>query len=222
MVMALRKCIRTGPYTPTMVTTPAVPATEDSPEVPAKTSVETMKLLNVDACQTGSRNVGAIESVTKASSSEGLSFAENLDLIAKYFKKLYQTYHTTTSELLNTRTGMWTYSPRYKNDNLTGKSWNQRGIESEKVLQTSREQSDWLADTDEEIDDQVFGSTLQFTLQRSREFHNADSGTDTEPLEQLDVGGKQKRFKSIKKAMQHGIKSLTVCQSILAETSRNS
>ncbi|GKB12321.1 hypothetical protein Tco_0846244 [Tanacetum coccineum] len=40
---ALRKCILTGPYTPTMVTTPAVPATEDSPEVPAKTSVETMK-----------------------------------------------------------------------------------------------------------------------------------------------------------------------------------
>ncbi|GJU41523.1 hypothetical protein Tco_1194480, partial [Tanacetum coccineum] len=39
---ALRKCILTGPYTPTMVTTPAVPATEDSPgipEVPAKTSV---------------------------------------------------------------------------------------------------------------------------------------------------------------------------------------
>ncbi|GJW23633.1 hypothetical protein Tco_0034255 [Tanacetum coccineum] len=39
---ALRKCILTGPYTPTMVTTPAVPATEDSPEVPAQTSVETV------------------------------------------------------------------------------------------------------------------------------------------------------------------------------------
>ncbi|GKB00909.1 retrovirus-related pol polyprotein from transposon TNT 1-94, partial [Tanacetum coccineum] len=39
---ALRKCILTGPYTPTMVTTPAVPATEDSPEIPAKTSVETV------------------------------------------------------------------------------------------------------------------------------------------------------------------------------------
>ncbi|GJZ21134.1 putative reverse transcriptase domain-containing protein [Tanacetum coccineum] len=39
---ALRKCILTGPYTPTMVTTPAVPATEDSPEIPAQTSVETV------------------------------------------------------------------------------------------------------------------------------------------------------------------------------------
>ncbi|GJT83375.1 hypothetical protein Tco_1057717 [Tanacetum coccineum] len=39
---ALRKCILTGPYTPTMVTTPAVPATENSPEIPEKTSVETV------------------------------------------------------------------------------------------------------------------------------------------------------------------------------------
>ncbi|GJR51832.1 hypothetical protein Tco_1402353 [Tanacetum coccineum] len=39
---ALRKCILTGPYTPTMSATPAVPATEDSPEIPAKTSVETV------------------------------------------------------------------------------------------------------------------------------------------------------------------------------------
>ncbi|GJV50685.1 retrovirus-related pol polyprotein from transposon TNT 1-94 [Tanacetum coccineum] len=31
---ALRKCILKGPYTPTIVTTPAVPATEDSPAVP--------------------------------------------------------------------------------------------------------------------------------------------------------------------------------------------
>ncbi|GKG20957.1 hypothetical protein Tco_0380758, partial [Tanacetum coccineum] len=30
------------PYIPTMVTTPAVPATKDSPKIPAKTSVETV------------------------------------------------------------------------------------------------------------------------------------------------------------------------------------
>ncbi|GJR02103.1 hypothetical protein Tco_0525087 [Tanacetum coccineum] len=38
---ALRKCILKGPYTPTIVTTPAVPATEDSPAVPEQTTVET-------------------------------------------------------------------------------------------------------------------------------------------------------------------------------------
>ncbi|GJW37138.1 retrovirus-related pol polyprotein from transposon TNT 1-94 [Tanacetum coccineum] len=39
---SLRKCILKGPYTPTIVTTPAVPATEDSPAVPEQTTVETI------------------------------------------------------------------------------------------------------------------------------------------------------------------------------------
>ncbi|GJS52602.1 hypothetical protein Tco_0625964 [Tanacetum coccineum] len=39
---ALRKCILKGPYTLTIVTTPAVPATEDSPAVPEQTTVETV------------------------------------------------------------------------------------------------------------------------------------------------------------------------------------
>ncbi|GJR95011.1 hypothetical protein Tco_0267185 [Tanacetum coccineum] len=38
---ALRKCILKGTYTPTIVTTPTVPATEDSPAVPEQTTFET-------------------------------------------------------------------------------------------------------------------------------------------------------------------------------------
>ncbi|GJT26266.1 reverse transcriptase domain, reverse transcriptase zinc-binding domain protein [Tanacetum coccineum] len=38
---ALRKCILKGPYTPTIVTTPVVPATEDSPAVPEQTTAKT-------------------------------------------------------------------------------------------------------------------------------------------------------------------------------------
>ncbi|GJR62845.1 retrovirus-related pol polyprotein from transposon TNT 1-94 [Tanacetum coccineum] len=39
---ALRKCILEGPYQPTTVTIPAVPATENSPAVPERTTVETI------------------------------------------------------------------------------------------------------------------------------------------------------------------------------------
>ncbi|GJT92826.1 hypothetical protein Tco_1081671 [Tanacetum coccineum] len=39
---ALRKCIVEGPYTPTTVVIPAVPATDNSPEVPEQTTVETV------------------------------------------------------------------------------------------------------------------------------------------------------------------------------------
>ncbi|GJZ35597.1 hypothetical protein Tco_0581414, partial [Tanacetum coccineum] len=38
---ALRKCILKGPYTPMIVTTPVVLATEDSLAVPEQTTVET-------------------------------------------------------------------------------------------------------------------------------------------------------------------------------------
>ncbi|GJY58365.1 hypothetical protein Tco_0458257 [Tanacetum coccineum] len=39
---ALRKCFLKGPYTPTIITTPAVPATENSLAVPEQTTVETV------------------------------------------------------------------------------------------------------------------------------------------------------------------------------------
>ncbi|GJT63432.1 retrovirus-related pol polyprotein from transposon TNT 1-94 [Tanacetum coccineum] len=39
---ALRKCVLEGPYTPSTVIIPAIPATDDSPEVPERTAVETI------------------------------------------------------------------------------------------------------------------------------------------------------------------------------------
>ncbi|GKB59460.1 hypothetical protein Tco_0915646 [Tanacetum coccineum] len=39
---ALRKCILEGPYTPATVIIPAVPATDNSPVVPERTTVETV------------------------------------------------------------------------------------------------------------------------------------------------------------------------------------
>ncbi|GKE84448.1 hypothetical protein Tco_1558190, partial [Tanacetum coccineum] len=39
---ALRKCILEGPYTPSTIIILVVPATDDSPEVPEQTAVETI------------------------------------------------------------------------------------------------------------------------------------------------------------------------------------
>nr|GEY36733.1 hypothetical protein [Tanacetum cinerariifolium] len=41
-VDALRKYIFEGPYTPSICTIPAIPATDDSPEVQERTTVETI------------------------------------------------------------------------------------------------------------------------------------------------------------------------------------
>ncbi|GJR35646.1 retrovirus-related pol polyprotein from transposon TNT 1-94 [Tanacetum coccineum] len=45
---ALWKCILKGPYTPTIVTTPAVPATENSPAVPEQTTVKTVMNMTLE------------------------------------------------------------------------------------------------------------------------------------------------------------------------------
>ncbi|GJU37815.1 retrovirus-related pol polyprotein from transposon TNT 1-94 [Tanacetum coccineum] len=45
---ALRKCILEGPYQPTTVTIPAVPATENSPAVPERIAVETILTMSTE------------------------------------------------------------------------------------------------------------------------------------------------------------------------------
>ncbi|GKC28493.1 hypothetical protein Tco_1035787 [Tanacetum coccineum] len=55
---------------------------------------------------------------------------------------------------------------------------------TEKGVQLQAEQSDWLADTDEEIDDQELEAHYNY-MAKIQEVPNADSGTEFEPLEQV-------------------------------------
>ncbi|GJZ65927.1 hypothetical protein Tco_0622623 [Tanacetum coccineum] len=57
-------------------------------------------------------------------------------------------------------------------------------------------------------------------MAKIQEVPNADSGTDAEPLEQLDVDENKKIQKQLKKANATLTQELTECKSILAETSR--
>ncbi|GJW91650.1 retrovirus-related pol polyprotein from transposon TNT 1-94 [Tanacetum coccineum] len=53
--------------------------------------------------------------------------------------------------------------------------------QAEKGVQLQAEQSDWLADTDEEIDEQELEAHYSY-MAKIQEVHNADSGTDSEPF----------------------------------------
>ncbi|GKC75393.1 hypothetical protein Tco_1126167 [Tanacetum coccineum] len=55
----------------------------------------------------------------------------------------------------------------------------------EKGVPLQAEQSDWLVDTDEEIDEQELEAHYSF-MAKIQEVSTADSRTDTEPLEQVD------------------------------------
>ncbi|GKB58650.1 hypothetical protein Tco_0914836 [Tanacetum coccineum] len=65
-------------------------------------------------------------------------------------------------------------------NNVDDHSW--RGMKLSVQLQA--EQSDWLADTDEKIDEQELEAHYSY-MAKIQEVPNADSGTDAEPLEQI-------------------------------------
>ncbi|GJX28217.1 putative reverse transcriptase domain-containing protein [Tanacetum coccineum] len=163
---------------------------------------------------------------------------KNLELIPKYFKKIYKPTNNNLITSSNSRNKNVDTSPRYKNDNQTGQFGNQRimtitrakeTIDSQVVQQTGiqcfnckefghfakeyrkpkrvkdstyhkekmllckqaekgvplqAEQSVWLADMDEEIDEQELEAHYSF-MAKIQEVPTADSGTDTELLEQV-------------------------------------
>ncbi|GJU14108.1 hypothetical protein Tco_1136504 [Tanacetum coccineum] len=191
-----------------MVTTPVCSGNKDPPEVPAKTSVSTMKSSSTfDACETAQK-CGTIESLQQEQKEKDI--AEELALIAKYFKKLYKPTNNNLRTSSNTRNKNVDTNPRYKTDNQTGQFGNQRAVnvvgyielkvrkpkrvrdstyhkekmllckQAEKGVQLQAEQSDWLADTDEEIDEQELEAHYSY-MAKIKRFLNADSGTDAEP-----------------------------------------
>ncbi|GKD16741.1 hypothetical protein Tco_1205899 [Tanacetum coccineum] len=136
---------------------------------------------------------------------------KNLALIAKYFKKIYKPTNNNLRTSLNSRNKNVDTSPRYVKDNQTGQFGNQRTVtivgaretvcsqgerlhvsqgkmllckQAEKGVPLQLEKSNWLADTDEEIDEQELEAHYSF-MAKIQEVPTADSGTDTEPLEQV-------------------------------------
>ncbi|GJQ89365.1 hypothetical protein Tco_0000504 [Tanacetum coccineum] len=114
--------------------------------------------------------------------------------------------------------------------------------QAEKGVQLQAEQSDWLANTDEEIDEQELEAHYSY-MEKIQEVPNADSGINSEPLEQndqnaikcddegvalanlianlkLDVDENKKIQKQLKKANASLTQELKECKSTLAETSR--
>ncbi|GKC66158.1 hypothetical protein Tco_1098756, partial [Tanacetum coccineum] len=100
---------------------------------------------------------------------------KNLALIAKYFKKIYKPTNNNLKTSSNTKNKNVDTTLRYKNDNQTGQfghfakecrkpkrvkdsTYHKEKMllykQAEKGVPLQSEQSDWLEDTDEEIDEQ--------------------------------------------------------------------
>ncbi|GJS52421.1 retrovirus-related pol polyprotein from transposon TNT 1-94 [Tanacetum coccineum] len=85
--------------------------------------------------------------------------------------------------------------------------------QAEKGVQLQAEQSDWLADTDEEIDEQELEAHYSY-MAKIQEVPNADSGTDSEPLEQVqyDTG-----YNVFANEIQHSEQSESISNTCVVE-----
>ncbi|GKA49136.1 hypothetical protein Tco_0742094 [Tanacetum coccineum] len=138
---------------------------------------------------------------------------KNLALIAKYFKKIYKPTNNNLRTSSNTRNKNVDTTPRYKNDNQTGQFGNQRAVNVVGARETI-EQSDWLADTDEEIDEQELEAHYSY-MEKIQEVPNADSGTDAEPLEQVQYDTDDNVFAN---DIQHFEQSESISNTCVVET----
>nr|GFB34318.1 hypothetical protein [Tanacetum cinerariifolium] len=138
---------------------------------------------------------------------------KNLALIAKYLKKIYKPTNNNFRTSSNSRNKNVDTTLRYKNDDHSGQFGNQRMVnvtgarekeyrklkrvkdstyhkekmllckQAEQGVPFQAEQYDWLADTDEEVDEQELEAHYSY-MAKIQEVPTADSGTDSESVEQ--------------------------------------
>nr|GEZ27891.1 hypothetical protein [Tanacetum cinerariifolium] len=182
---------------------------------------------------------------------------KNLALIAKYFKKIYKPTNNNLKTSSNTKNKNVDTTPRYQNDNQSAQFGNQRTMtvveareneyrkpkrvkdftyHKEKMLLYKQakqgvplqgEQSDWIADMDEEIDEQELKEHHSYMAKIQQNDQNVVE-CDDERIAlanlianlKLDVDENKKIQKKLKKENASLTQELTECKSILAETSR--
>nr|GFC26476.1 hypothetical protein [Tanacetum cinerariifolium] len=86
--------------------------------------------------------------------------------------------------------------------------------QAEKDVPLQAEQYDWLADTDEEVNEQELKAHYSY-MAKIQEVPTADSGTDSEPLERVqnDAG-----YNVFSNDLQHSEQSESVSNTCLVET----
>ncbi|GJY65885.1 hypothetical protein Tco_0468123 [Tanacetum coccineum] len=113
---------------------------------------------------------------------------KNLALIAKYFKKLYKPTNNNLRTSSNSKNKTKDTTPR-KPKRVKDHSYHKEKMllckQAEKGVPLQVEQVDWLADTDEEIDEQELEAHYSF-MANIQEVLPVESSSTHTPLEQVD------------------------------------
>nr|GEV40229.1 retrovirus-related Pol polyprotein from transposon TNT 1-94 [Tanacetum cinerariifolium] len=162
---ALRKCIFNGPYIPTTVVVQAVAATDDSSAVPEHTTPEWSRFVTI---------------VKQQHKLDEVSYHKLFDILKQYQKEVNEL---RAKRLARNANPLTLKSKRVK-DSAYHKEKMLLWKQAKKSVPLQAEQYDWLADTDEEIDEQESEAHYSY-MAKIQEVPTADSGTNYEPLEQV-------------------------------------
>nr|GEZ60822.1 hypothetical protein [Tanacetum cinerariifolium] len=183
---ALRKCILSGPYKPTTVLVQAIAATDDSLAIPEHTTMKYTRLLML---------AKQLRKCGKLSKGYNKPKWSRFVTIVKQQHKLDEVSYHMLFDILK----------QYQ------KEVNEL---PEQGVPLQAEQYDWLEDTNEEIDEQELKAHYSY-MEKIQEVPTADTGTDSEPLEQVqnDTG-----YNVFANDLQHSKQSKSVSNTCLVET----
>nr|GEV94817.1 hypothetical protein [Tanacetum cinerariifolium] len=243
---SLRKCILEGPYTPTTVVVPVLPATNDSPAVPEHTTLRKCGKLSKGYNKLNhstfkiNKEKEIAKSITPLSESDSeedsdpeqayrdKDMQKNLALIAKYFKKIYKPINNNLRTSSNSRnknvdTTLSVLTAR----NLVillRSAGSQKGLKTPRIIKKrcccanklrkgvplQAEQSDLLANTNEEIDEQELEAHYSY-MAKIQEVPTANLGTDSEPLEHVQYYDEYNVFANVNQHYEQSKSTSNTC-----------
>nr|GEU76563.1 hypothetical protein [Tanacetum cinerariifolium] len=142
---------------------------------------------------------------------------KNLALITKYFKKIYKPTNNnliTSSNSRNKNVDTTPREPKRVKDFAYHKEKMLLCKQAEQGVPLQAEPYDWLADTDEEVDEHELEAHYSY-MAKILEVPTANSGTDSEPLEQVQNNTGYNVFAN---DLQHFEQSESVSNTCLVET----
>nr|GFB54593.1 hypothetical protein [Tanacetum cinerariifolium] len=139
---------------------------------------------------------------------------KNLALIEKYFKKIYKPTNNNLRTSSNSKNNNMDTTPWYKNDDHSRQFGTQRTVNVATARDKVGSMYDWLADTNEEVDEQKLEAHYRY-MAKIQEVPIADSGTDSEPVEQVQ---NEAGYNVFANRLQHSKQSESVSNTCLVGT----
>nr|GEY87713.1 integrase, catalytic region, zinc finger, CCHC-type, peptidase aspartic, catalytic [Tanacetum cinerariifolium] len=133
---------------------------------------------------------------------------KNLALVAKYFKKIYNPTNNNLRTFSNSRNKNLDTTPRPKRvkDSAYHKEKMLLCKQAEQGVPLQAEQYDWLADTDEEVDEQELEAHYSYMAQiQKNNQNNVESDDERVTLANLKLDTKQAEFEKYKVFNDHTV-----------------